>query len=532
MQEVAYNTLLVRRRVELHRRVAVAYEKVLGEGVRDFLPALAHHYLLGDVPEKAAEYSWKAAERATAIHAHVEALQLAEQALELYEKLDRFTDAIKALYLIARVRRFRGENDAALSAYERALAMLEERDPKNPEVGNVIAQMAELITRWDAKYPDLEGLVARGLTLVDGQRNRQQVLLLAAKAFMSRKRPKPTDADWEESLATAKEALAIAEELGLLREVSLCLDAVGYAYGELGNFRESYAHNQRRLPIAQSLQESDELIDAHNMIAIASLVLGDFSEGIEHATAGRDLAVETEKPRLGAVSLQYEALARLLAGDFAGTLASAARREQFLPTGKAHATLALAAAAAAALGSPEEKTFREQLIEAEASPLDLAACDFLSAYYGMRESESSYRALRSAGYPKGLVDQALIGPLAVLAAARWRIEDQPFFERIEAVVERTGHARGRALLTQAEGIRTMQRGELGKAEKLIFDSVQAFATLRLDYERAVALADHARVLAALGRADHQAQFDEAKAIAERLGATALRVAVEQIAVPS
>src|SRR5206468_4221872 len=272
---------------------------------------------------------------------------LVRRRVELYEKLDRFTDAIKALYLIARVRRFRGENDAALSAYERALAMLEERDPKNPEVGNVIAHMAELCTRWDAKYPDLEGLVARGLAIVNGQRNRQKVLLLAAKSFMSRKRPKPTDADWEESLATAKEALAIAEELGLLREVSLCLDAVGYAYGELGNFRESYAHNQRRLPIAKSLQDSDELIDAHNMIAMSALVLGDFGEVIEHATAGRDLALETEKPRLGAVSLQMEALGRLLAGDFPGALATAARRDQFLPTGKGQATLIVASAAAA-----------------------------------------------------------------------------------------------------------------------------------------------------------------------------------------
>jgi hypothetical protein len=76
----------------------------------------------------------------------------------------------------------------------------------------------------------------------------------------------------------------------------------------------------------------------------------------------------------------------------------------------------------------------------------------------------------------------------------------------------------------------MQRGELAKAEKLIFDAIQAFATLRLDYERAVALADHARVLAALGRTDHRQECDEAKAIADRLGAVALRNAVEQVAV--
>ena len=527
VQEVAYNTLLMRRRIELHRRVAIAYETVLGDAVRDFLPALAHHYLLGEVPEKAAEYSWKAAERATAIHAHIEALHLAEQALELYEKLGKPTEAIRALYLIARVRRFRGENDAALTAYERALATLEGSDPSSPEVATVIAHMAELCTRWEAKHPDLEGLIARGLAIVNGKRNRDKVLLLAAKAFMSRKRQKPSDADWEESLATAKEALAIAEELGLLREVSLCLDAVGYAYGELGNFRESYAQNQRRLPIAKSLQDSDELIDAHNMIAVAGLVLGDFSEVIEHATLARDLAIETEKPRLGSAALTGEVTARLLTGDFRGALAAAGRRQQFLPAGKVHSILGIAAAAAAALGAPEEKVLREELVEAEATPVEIAACDFLIAVYALRESESSYHAIRSAGYPRHLVDQAVMGPVAVLAAARWRIDDEPFEQRIEGIVEKTGHARGRALLTQAHGARAMHRGDLSKAEKLLFDAVQAFGTLRLDYERAVALADHARVLAALGR-DHRGECEEAKAIAERLGAIALRTAAEQV----
>ena len=531
VQEVAYNTLLMRRRVELHRRVAVAYETVLGEGVKDFLPALAHHYLLGDVPEKAAEYSWRAAEQATAIHAHVEAVRLAEQALELYEKLERTDDAVKALYLIARVRRYRGENDAALSAYERALAMLEARDPNSDEVATVIAHMAELCTRWDAKHPDLEGLISRGLAIVDGKRTREKVLLLAARSFMSRRGAKSTDEDWEASLATAKEALAIAEELGLLREVSLCLDALGYAYRELGNFREAYVQNKRRIPIAQSLQDSDELIDAHTMIALSALVLGNFAEAIEHASTARSLALETEKPRLGWAAVHTEALAHLLSGDFVGAIAAASRRDSLHSSTRWQMTIVVASAAAAAISSPEEKTYREQLVESEATPVEIAACDFLTAVYGLRESESSYHAIRSAGYPKGLVDLALIGPLGVLAAARWRIEDQPFFDRIAAVTERTGHARGRALLTQAEGVRAMQRGELARAEKLIFDAVQAFATLRLDYERAVALADHARVLSALGRADHAQQLDEARAIAERLGAVALRTAVEQVTVP-
>src|SRR6476620_737606 len=116
---------------------------------------------------------------------------------------------------------------------------------------------------------------------------------------MSRRGPKSTAEDWEASLATANAAHAIAEALGLLREVSLCMHALGYAYRELGNFREAYVQNKRRLPIAQSLQDSDELIDAHTMIALSALVMGNFAEAIEHASTARSLALETEKPRLG-----------------------------------------------------------------------------------------------------------------------------------------------------------------------------------------------------------------------------------------
>src|SRR5206468_924631 len=150
VQEVEYNTMLVRRRAWLPRRVATAYATVIVENeLGEFYAVFAHHYLLGDVPDKAVDYSWKAAQRATAIHAYVEALRFADQALEIFEKLRRIEQAVEALYLIARVRRYRGENDGALAAYERALVLLEERDPNAPAVATLLAHMAELCTRWD-----------------------------------------------------------------------------------------------------------------------------------------------------------------------------------------------------------------------------------------------------------------------------------------------------------------------------------------------------------------------------------------------
>ncbi len=531
-QEVAYNTLLLRRRTELHRRVALSIENVLANDIRDFYPALAHHYLLGEVPDKAAQYSWRAAQRAMNIHAHVEALRFAEQAVELYERLGDIDRAVEALYLVARVRRYHGEGDAALAAYERARILLEARpEPNHFEIAMVYAHMAELTTRWEAKHPDLEGLISRGLALVGDEPSPERVRLLAARAFAPRRLARATDADWEQALRTAEEALAIAEELGLLREVSLCLDAVGYAYRALGRFREAYGANQRRIPIAQSLQDSDELIDAHNMVSATAIVLGNLQEAIEHAKLASEIAQSTEKPRLGGYALVLGAGARLLAGDFAGTVETVNGSPAFDltyvdPNWKN--LLAYGMAAAAALGQTnDEQRFRDRLAESEPSPADMAEADLLSAIYGWRESESAYQAARSAGAPSGIIDRTVWGPAMAVAAARWGIDDDVNDERVAALIERTGYARGRALLTQAQGLRALRRGEHVKAENLLFDAMQAFKTLDLEYERMVATADHARALAAQRRNDEAAaERGDVRAYAERANAKALLGSLE------
>jgi len=537
-QEVAYNTLLVRRRTELHRRVAGAFEAVLGEQAADFYPALAHHYLLGDVPEKAAAYSWRAAQRAVSIHAHIEALRFAEQALEIYEKLGDVAHSVESLYLIGRVRRYHGESDAALAAYERALALLSAREGNGPQIAALYASMAELCTRWDAKHPDLDGLIERGLRLVGDEPSPDRVRLLAARAFAARRQAKSRDEDWQEALATAQEALAIAEDLGLLREVSLSLDAVGYAYRSLGNFREAYTHNQRRIPIARSLQDSDELIDAHNMVSASAVVLGNLDEATTHAREALDVARATEKPRLGIYALQSVAGAALLAARFGDTIGAANELSTFDTMKTDHnakVTLGLAMAAAAATGeSDDEQRFRDLLAGSEPNPAESAGAELLASIYGLRESESAYQSARSAGWPAGVVDRTVWGPLMVLAAARWGIVDDAHDERVATLTEKTGHARGRALLVQAQGLRALGRGEHGLAERLLFDAIQAFATLQLDHERAVAQLDHARALRALGRQDEAAaELLEARAGAERIGARSLAAATAPVAaVPS
>ena len=314
-----------------------------------------------------------------------------------------------------------------------------------------------------------------------------------------------------------------------MREVSLCLDAVGFAYRELGHFRDSYHVNQRRVPIAQTLQDSDELIDAHTMLAIAANVLGDVPQAIEQAVMAREIAFETEKPNLGLQALSVEASARLFSGDFAGAVETARRADQFgsVSPSKTATPYAIAMAAAAALGSLDEKLYRDRLVEAEVTPAALAGADLLAAIYGQRWNESAYHGIRSAGAPRARIDRLLIGPLTVLAAARWSIEDEAFEERVSADIQRSGYARGQAILVQAQGLRALRRGEHARAEQLLLDALQAFKTLRAEYDRAVALVDHAESLERLGRAaEATSALDEARSLAERFGAVALRNAID------
>ncbi|MFQ5895135.1 MAG: hypothetical protein ACE5JJ_04865 [Nitrospinota bacterium] len=63
-QNVAYNSLLLRRRRELHARIAAAIEELKRHTLEEHLEMLAYHYKNGDRPEKAFEFLARAGEKA------------------------------------------------------------------------------------------------------------------------------------------------------------------------------------------------------------------------------------------------------------------------------------------------------------------------------------------------------------------------------------------------------------------------------------------------------------------------------------
>jgi len=84
VQEVTYESILLKKRKELHLKVARAIESVFPEKLHEFYGMLALHCSKGENLEKAGEYLMKAGEEALKAAASYEALSYYREALRLY----------------------------------------------------------------------------------------------------------------------------------------------------------------------------------------------------------------------------------------------------------------------------------------------------------------------------------------------------------------------------------------------------------------------------------------------------------------
>jgi predicted ATPase len=119
--EVAYHSLLVQRRKELHRLIALAIEELYAERLAEQYEVLAYHFSRGEEWAKALEYLLKAAEKAAQAFATREAIALYDQSLEAAGHLG---DAVETSTLIA-IHQAKADLYFILSDFERSRAEAE-----------------------------------------------------------------------------------------------------------------------------------------------------------------------------------------------------------------------------------------------------------------------------------------------------------------------------------------------------------------------------------------------------------------------
>ncbi|HUJ69906.1 MAG TPA: AAA family ATPase [Syntrophorhabdales bacterium] len=128
VQESTYESILLKKRHELHARVASAIESIFSERLDEFVSVLAYHYAKAEQWEKAQEYLFRAGDQAGRIAADAEALTHYRQALETYARV--FGDKWDPLERGKLERKMgeafyrRGEHEKAAEYFQRALTNL------------------------------------------------------------------------------------------------------------------------------------------------------------------------------------------------------------------------------------------------------------------------------------------------------------------------------------------------------------------------------------------------------------------------
>src|SRR3989475_1614620 len=122
IQDVAYQSLLVQRRKELHQAVGYAIEELYPDRLADHYAELAHHFVQGEEWQKALEYSVLAGDRAAHAFATTEAHKPYARALEAAGKLTPDPGILASLHVQdAVVLVALTEYEAAVAGYQPAL---------------------------------------------------------------------------------------------------------------------------------------------------------------------------------------------------------------------------------------------------------------------------------------------------------------------------------------------------------------------------------------------------------------------------
>lgn len=245
IRAVIYQATPTGQRQTLHRRVGEALEQLHADHLEDLYGELAYHYEQASLPRPALTYLSLAAARATAVHAHQEALSYYDRALAL---ADRSQQEYWQVCLE------RGRTLHALGRYDEA-----------------IAAAKEAVAAWEA-----------GLTTA---RLAAQAALDLSILYRERR-------EYETARSWAEEArrLAWAEVAGAaLREQARAKQALGRIEREQGHLEQAHELFQAALSLFDRLGDNRGVAECLRGLGNTLLTWGQYEQARRHLEEARSL---------------------------------------------------------------------------------------------------------------------------------------------------------------------------------------------------------------------------------------------------
>jgi tetratricopeptide (TPR) repeat protein len=282
IQDVAYHSLLIQRRKELHRAVGYAIEELYPDRLANHYEELAHHFMQGEAWEKVFDYLLLAGDKAKNAYA----------------------------------------NQTALDFYARALAVAPRVVPSIPagritEIYQRRGQVYLLLSRYPEAIAEAEHMRSHARAVGDRQSEGEALADLALYHYMT--------SSWEhipQAQRLGEEALGIAQEIGDERVVArslISLSGVDQAHGKL---LELDAKLKQALRIGETRGFQDVIAPTLHWLGAAANWRGEFQQAITFCQQGERAAADMHDGTMESWSQAARCRAHIGLGEYAEALAA------------------------------------------------------------------------------------------------------------------------------------------------------------------------------------------------------------------
>jgi predicted ATPase len=308
MQEAAYQSLLVRRRAELHGRIGRAILASVGghpERLED-LEALGHHLSMAGEKLEGARYMMAAGDRASRVYANDDAVRHYERVVvTLKDSPEGVAERLAARERLGELLRPLGRRDEALKHFEEALG-------EHQRSGEAVAQ-ARLHRKigglyWDAG--DREGALSRcraGLALLEAGSGDIELAHLYQEmgrlAFRSGDNARAIE--WAERALGQAATLTGPESASIVAGASAVAEVIAHAHNTLG---VALARTGRVEEAVRHIERSVAAAETHDLLQVACR--GYTNLGVLYSAVDPQRAIDTSvrgletATRIGDLALQ------------------------------------------------------------------------------------------------------------------------------------------------------------------------------------------------------------------------------------
>ncbi|MGV8074237.1 MAG: adenylate/guanylate cyclase domain-containing protein [Syntrophobacteraceae bacterium] len=285
-QEVAYTSLLIPRRKELHRRIGEAMESIYGDRFAEYSSIIGEHFFRAEVWDRAFYYLDKSGDTAARLFALPEAVTHYGQALRALERLDP-TEANSMLRVDTIVK-------YALSSW---------RSDAPEQNLSLLAEAERIMTMPAAEMSNTDKLRLARVRFCIGRIHYLQ-------------------GDMAEAIDSFKQVLPIARASNDMDLTAIPSSAIGQTMAILGHLAEAKTLLSQAIELFENTANWAEWIQAMCFLGSASAGTGNYSEGLTMVERALERGQEINFPTGISAAYNGFGFVHLFGGDLRQSIAS------------------------------------------------------------------------------------------------------------------------------------------------------------------------------------------------------------------